>query len=232
MPLKPGSDRQTIETNIHEMVAAGHPVAQAVAASLHNANYRRKHAAGGLASGGFPEASLALRESAREMRDPWHPGGLIQSDVAGRTDRIPHAVAADSFVIPADVVSGLGQNNTLAGSKILNAMFSSGPYGTALPHGARGAHLATPRAPKLSFHAMSLRRADGGNAGVSNVMVAGGEYIVPRHHVEALGRRMRGAGKSKAKTDLAAGHEALRDLVSRVRKHQMKFLKSAPAPKK
>lgn len=44
MPLKPGSSRKTIETNIHEMVAAGHPVKQAVAASLHNAHYKRKHA--------------------------------------------------------------------------------------------------------------------------------------------------------------------------------------------
>ncbi len=43
MPLLKGSSRKTIETNIHEMVAAGHPVKQAVAASLRNAHYKRKH---------------------------------------------------------------------------------------------------------------------------------------------------------------------------------------------
>lgn len=42
MPLKPGSSRKVISENIHEMVAAGHPVRQAVAASLRNAHYKRK----------------------------------------------------------------------------------------------------------------------------------------------------------------------------------------------
>lgn len=42
MPLKPGSSRKVISENIHEMVAAGHPVKVAVAASLHNAHYKRK----------------------------------------------------------------------------------------------------------------------------------------------------------------------------------------------
>lgn len=42
MPLKPGKSRAVIQSNIHEMVAAGHPVRQAVAASLRNAHYQRK----------------------------------------------------------------------------------------------------------------------------------------------------------------------------------------------
>ena len=96
----------------------------------------------GLASGGFsaPTApSYFEREASRGvMNDTYHPGGLIESDVAGRTDRVPHAVAADSFVMPADVVSSIGQGNTLAGAKILDAIMSSGPFGTTLP---RGGHL-------------------------------------------------------------------------------------------
>ena len=46
---------------------------------------------------------------------------------------------------------------------------------------------------------------------------------IPPEAVARIGLRMRKLGKSKAKTDLAAGHEALRDLVSRVRKHQMEI---------
>jgi len=37
MPLHKGSNRKVISENIHEMVAAGHSLKQAVAASLHNA---------------------------------------------------------------------------------------------------------------------------------------------------------------------------------------------------
>ena len=37
MPLKKGSSRSTISSNIREMVAAGHPRRQAVAAALNTA---------------------------------------------------------------------------------------------------------------------------------------------------------------------------------------------------
>jgi len=42
MPLHKGSSKKVISKNIHEMVAAGHPQAQAVAAALHNAHYKEK----------------------------------------------------------------------------------------------------------------------------------------------------------------------------------------------
>lgn len=42
MPLKPGSDKATINANIREMVKSGHPVRQAVAAALSNARRGKK----------------------------------------------------------------------------------------------------------------------------------------------------------------------------------------------
>lgn len=41
--------------------------------------------------------------------------GLIKSAVPGRTDQLPITVPRDSYIIPADVISGLGQGNTDAG---------------------------------------------------------------------------------------------------------------------
>jgi len=42
MPLKKGKSRATISSNIREMVEAGHPQAQAVAASLRTASVPKK----------------------------------------------------------------------------------------------------------------------------------------------------------------------------------------------
>lgn len=220
MPLEKGCSQRVISHNIDELTHHGsrpRPHNQIVAIALSEADKsKRQHRAGG-GSLAAPSPSFQDREAARDLEynDRYHPGGLIESDTAGRTDRLPLAVAADSFVVPADVISGLGQGNSLAGSKIMDAILSTGPYGTPLPRG---------------------RRADGGAAGnddgVSHVMVAGAEYIVPRYKVEMLGARLRKAGKSKARTDLNAGHDALRHLVDTVRKHQKKFLATAPKPKR
>ncbi len=42
MPLRKGKSKKTVEYNIREMIAAGHPVKQAVAAALHNAGRKKK----------------------------------------------------------------------------------------------------------------------------------------------------------------------------------------------
>jgi len=42
MPLKKGSSKKTIEENIREMIASGHPANQAVAAAYANAGKSKK----------------------------------------------------------------------------------------------------------------------------------------------------------------------------------------------
>jgi len=42
MPLKSGSDRKTISSNISEMVHSGHSQKQSVAAALNNARHNKK----------------------------------------------------------------------------------------------------------------------------------------------------------------------------------------------
>jgi len=49
--------------------------------------------------------------------------GPLHSAVPGRTDHLPLTVRSDSHVIPADIVSALGEGNTNAGMKIMAHMF-------------------------------------------------------------------------------------------------------------
>ena len=65
--------------------------------------------------------------------------GPIHSSVAGRTDHLPMHVASGSYVIPADIISALGEGNSMAGFKVAQSIFSvKGPYDQstgAMPYG-------------------------------------------------------------------------------------------------
>lgn len=208
MPLLKSASPKAIGPNIKREEAAGKPYKQALAIALHTQDTARQHRAGGGIS--LAQLPSPARQAQRDLsHDSFHAKGLFASDVAGRTDRIPRSVTADSFVFPADVVSTLGQGNTLAGAKIMDSIMGSGPYG------------------------VRLKRADGGAApALSHVMVAGGEYLGHRDDLARIGARIRHAGKSKARTDIAAGHEWARGFVDKVRAHAKAFLRNAPKPKK
>jgi hypothetical protein len=102
MPLAKGKSQKKISENISEMVHAGHPQDQAVAAALQTA--RKSRADGG------------------EINEKIHVGP-IHSNVAGRTDHLPINVPSGAYVIPADIISGFGEGNTMAGFQIANDVF-------------------------------------------------------------------------------------------------------------
>ncbi len=87
--------------------------------------------AGVAGSTGFFDSLLALlpfadggavfpRAKGGSVGETMHVSGLLNSAGPGRTDTINTNVPAGAYVIPADVVSGLGEGNTLAGSAVID----------------------------------------------------------------------------------------------------------------
>ena len=161
---------------------------------------------------------------AKEKATPCH-SGIINMAVGGRTDHIPMNVLEGSYVLPADIVSGLGEGNTLAGSKILDNMFHSSPYATKTPDFK--ANPKFPSAPPMGGSTTNTpARAMGGRSTSPKskpvpIVAAGGEYVVHPETVTQLG-----------KGDMNAGHEYLDNFVKYVRAHTAKTLQNLPGPRK
>jgi hypothetical protein len=142
MPLLKGKSQKTISSNISELMHTGRPQKQAIAIALDSA--RRSRASGGT------------------NKKVFH--GPIVTPIPGRTDRLPIHVYSGSYVIPADIVSGLGEGNTLAGYEAIKRMF--------------GHHLKSKYGVRGSYHE---------SRDIVPVIVAGGEYILTPEEVEIAG---------------------------------------------
>jgi hypothetical protein len=181
MPLQKGASPKIISKNIKEMMHSGHKQSQAIAAALDTAR-RAKRASGGAAK-------------------VFH--GPINAPIPGRTDRLPIHVYAGSYVIPADVVSGMGEGNTAAGNRAIDKMFSGGRVkrakGGMAKYGLVG-HYHEPRS-------------------IVPVIVAGGEYILTPEEVEEVGDG-----------DMDKGHKELDKFVIEQRNMLRKKLAKLPGP--
>jgi hypothetical protein len=119
-------------------------------------------------------------------------------------------VPSGAYVIPADIISGMGEGNTVAGFKVAKSIFSAHFYGAGTPYGQSG----------LPYGMPSPGKADGGAATVP-IVAAGGEYVISPDEVTALG-----------KGNLDDGHKILDSFVNQFRAKTVKVLKSLPGPKK
>jgi len=174
---------------------------------------------------------------------------LINSaSVPGRTDRIPMRARTGSYVLPADVVSGMGQGNTQAGAQMWGKMIghSIGPMGVANAIKARSMNavkrpnlsMPSPRVnPKnymgagLGFAGQGITGrgaggfgfAEGGDTGDDNewtpIITAGGECLIDPEIVEALGGG-----------DHEEGKRILADSVKDVRRQTIAHLRKLPGP--
>jgi Family of unknown function (DUF6496) len=162
--------------------------------------------------GAFPGAGAA----AAEFKGPIH------SHIAGRTDKIKMDVKPGSYVVPADVVSAVGQGNTTAGQETLKKLFS--------PTGISGMTVKPARPPtghgvglKMQEHGPKphrmKRHAEGGRAEPVKIIAAGGEHVISPEDIEAKFG------------SLNHGHNSLDEFVHEIRRREMKRLASQPPPK-
>ena len=56
--------------------------------------------------------------------------GIIAGPTPGRSDRVPMSVRTNSFIVPADAVSALGEGNSESGAQVLSRMFPTAAHGS------------------------------------------------------------------------------------------------------
>ena len=209
MPLLPGV--KNIGRNIKTEEKAKKPYRQALAISLSTAYGPKKLASGGHA-------------------------GPLPGDTPGRADTIATTVKDGAHIIPADVVSFLGQGNTDNGYRVLEKMFprskcrASG--GAAMPRISLEPRLIVPK-PHLiptmksqgfpqgsKMPAVAKPKMNFAQGGQVPVRLSHGEFSVEPEDVASV----MGHG------DLEKGHEALDRWIVGKRKECISRLRSLPNP--
>lgn len=185
---------------------------------------------GKLAPGGDPmvgyEQRHAMHTGMNVRPGAQHPSGLVHTAGPGRTDNVPMTVAPGSHVIPSDVVAGLGQGNTLAGAHALGVAMQGGPGGIKLPSGPHKSSIpAPPRPARFAnggpvYEGHAIKVARGGATNGVKCIVAGGEWVISPHEVEAITHK----GKTR--------HHAVDAWILERRAADVKKLKSLPPPVK
>lgn len=184
MPLIKNKSKEAFKSNLKAELKAGKPKDRALAIAF---RVQREAKAFGGKVGGAPSMQ----------------SGFVGGPTAGRADKIPAAVKANSYIVPADVVSSIGQGNSIAGANALYRLFRMGPYGSPSPRRSR------------AF-------ADGGVAQpATEIIISDGEFSVPPEAVAEIGEG-----------DVARGHEILDEMVKHIRNSTIKTLKGLPGPKK
>ena len=182
------------------------------------------------------EARFALSMGRPKFQDgggitePVVTGPLLGYD-GGRSDTRNVSVPPGSFVIPADVVSGLpgAEGNSLAGHAALTKLFASLPLlPDEAPFGAPSPNLPTGKTipglvPQHRLMTHALGESRGGKVGGADdkpipVAVADGEFIAHPAYVRRLGLG-----------NLKRGHAILDAFVDHVRKLNIKTLSKLPS---
>jgi len=234
MPLKNGSSQRTVSSNISELMGSGRPQSQAVAIALKAARSARpKHATNGavrlpnvndvplellglspeprgLPHVNSPEVDKRFWTDEREKKKSGgevikNHVGPIHSPVAGRTDHLPMHVPSGSYVIPADIISAMGEGNTMAGFRVANQIFSR----------------QKSKGSGLSYEDDNLKDGGTPRPPAVPIVAAGGEYVIHPDYILIIGDG-----------DMNRGHEALDEFILKMRAKTVKTLKGLAGPKR
>ncbi len=187
-------------------------------------------------AGGFtpPITPGYERAEERELASA-KPYGFTAGVGPGRLDKNDVSVGAGSYVLPADVVAGLGDGNSLAGAAVWNKILGSMPYGITPPKSAghRGPP-APPHNPEMMAgitgeHKSGL--AEGGDVGEVPIRSADGEIIVSPEDVMRLGRHYAPEREhNNPKAMMRRAHKVLDGFVKHVRGKTIRHLRGLRGP--
>ncbi len=183
--------------------------------------------------------ALSKAYGPQKRADGGHVGAL-RGDTPGRADKINTTVEDGSYILPARVVSFLGDGNSAAGFSRLERMFPNSvahrawgggvgmPKMGMTPHmpGMSAPHITPIRLPHLAgtpgmrkSPVPHIALAKGGEAGHVPVSLSDGEFAISRRDCLNLGR-----------DDIDRAHRALDQFVIDCDKAAVKHIKTTPPP--
>lgn len=236
MPLLKSSSESAFKKNVADMRNAGHPRDQSLAAAYDNQRRAKAKgmAGGGMApipGGGIPAMSgpAGAMSSAPAVNPAAglpsiHMHGLIQGPGTGRSDSLHLKVPKGGYMVPADVVSGIGHGSSLSGA---NALDHSFPRDIRTPEGRAHVRGFAPLMKRPFGSAFGTGKgagkgkfAQGGDTGeLTDIMGSDGEYFI---HPDAI------EGKYG---NLKRGHRILDHWVQIRRKTNIREQKNLKIPK-
>ena len=151
--------------------------------------------------------------------------GYLHGPTMGRADAIETTAPGGSHVIPADVISGLGEGNSLAGARVMQGILDSGPHGIPQARLGRGPGLPRPpsgtRMPQFQAEGGATQMRAGGvhGSGQTPVALSHGEFVISPEHVSAWGHG-----------DPELGHRVWDRWIVETRKKLIEKQKKLPTP--
>lgn len=167
-------------------------------------------------------ASMSMDSPWWERQEVRGSEGFLHGITPGRADSIRTSAPSGSYVLPADVVSGLGEGNSLAGARIVQEAMGTGPWGTPVPRGGHGSTI--PRPPRAPEEDAKGGGVHGGKDKVGHpipVMLSHGEIVLTPDQVAHVGSG-----------NLKDGFKILDEFVKETRKRTIAKMKNLPGPAK